>query len=551
MRTKILFLTGLLFLLSCKPPELGPGNLGPNQTNETTCIGGGCSAPKLEVTITAEGFVRDPIDSRFEDPTKNKPESGESLVDWLSDIFTSETSKPNPDFKPSGGSPPSNGGNDKPVVVGNEGPGGVVGPPNFDPDDIFTEEPVRDPPPKEKKWEDSELGKLTGALGDGISYAAGEITGENRKKRREAQRVKGKINEAKSVGEKITILSEEINKDGAAIGEMAKELSNQGLYDQTGTAFSGVTGRAGSHNTKVLSIYNESNDVPGAVSVPAAGLPYDTPELKAVKQGLDYANYVEGQVNNLPDGPAKERGRNLVQGARFALSSAEKAYREGQNEVGDYFMKVGTVLLDAGLGFVPGVGWAKDVYEFATGVNAITGEKLTTFERTMAAVGILTAGIGSKIAVAGKVVVLAGVVKSGIKNADEAADVAKLAEKGGEIAEISRKFGPKDADGVKELGEIFYDGQKHFDVAKSGGKHGGFYNQYIDKPADQIEKGIKSLDEQIQLHKDKIANPRKHIPDWDTLDPRQQEALLTKKWPGDIARQKEQMGILLNILEQR
>lgn len=90
-----------------------------------------------------------------------------------------------------------------------------------------------------------------------------------------------------------------------------------------------------------------------------------------------------------------------------------------------------------------------------------------------------------------------------------------------------------------------------FDVAKSGGKHSGFYKQYINKSKDEISKGIKSIDKQIAEHQNKIANPESHIPNFKNLDPRQQEALINKKWPSDIQRQIEQKEILEGILRSK
>jgi len=47
------------------------------------------------------------------------------------------------------------------------------------------------------------------------------------------------------------------------------------------------------------------------------------------------------------------------------------------------------------------------------------------------------------------------------------------------------------------------------------------------------------------------VNPGKYIDDWASLDPRQQQALLNSKWPGDIARQQEQADILRGIMVSR
>ncbi|SDD05250.1 hypothetical protein SAMN04488112_1293 [Melghirimyces thermohalophilus] len=91
----------------------------------------------------------------------------------------------------------------------------------------------------------------------------------------------------------------------------------------------------------------------------------------------------------------------------------------------------------------------------------------------------------------------------------------------------------------------------HYKAAKEGGKHSGFYKQYVSKSDEQVKKGISSIQKQIEEHEDKIKNPTKYIPNFKELDPRQQQALLTKKWPSDIQRQKEQKTILEGILKER
>ena len=101
---------------------------------------------------------------------------------------------------------------------------------------------------------------------------------------------------------------------------------------------------------------------------------------------------------------------------------------------------------------------------------------------------------------------------------------------------------------AKTAGSIKGTVKSAYDIAKEGGKHSGFYKQYINKSRKEIEKGIKSIEKEIAEHQAKIANPEKYIPDFKSLDPRQQEALVNKKWPSDIQRQKEQLDILKGIL---
>lgn len=87
-------------------------------------------------------------------------------------------------------------------------------------------------------------------------------------------------------------------------------------------------------------------------------------------------------------------------------------------------------------------------------------------------------------------------------------------------------------------------------AAKNGGKHAPLIKLYSGKPAKEIQKGVKSLEKQITVHQDKIANPSKYCPDWDTMDPRRQEALINKRWPTEIQCYTEERDILQSILDQ-
>src|SRR5690625_4269578 len=94
-------------------------------------------------------------------------------------------------------------------------------------------------------------------------------------------------------------------------------------------------------------------------------------------------------------------------------------------------------------------------------------------------------------------------------------------------------------------------GKSAYDIAKEGGRHAGFFTQYVTRSTSEIQKGIISLDRQIAQHMDKIYNPQKYIPDFGSLHPNQQSHLPGVKWPGDIARLQEQKSILEGILGNR
>jgi RHS repeat-associated protein len=89
-----------------------------------------------------------------------------------------------------------------------------------------------------------------------------------------------------------------------------------------------------------------------------------------------------------------------------------------------------------------------------------------------------------------------------------------------------------------------------FEVASEGGRHAGFLRNYAGKTADELRRGVGSLEKEVATHLDKIKNPEKYIEGFSNLDPRQQKALLEKKWPGDIQRQREQIDILKRLLEE-
>jgi len=83
-----------------------------------------------------------------------------------------------------------------------------------------------------------------------------------------------------------------------------------------------------------------------------------------------------------------------------------------------------------------------------------------------------------------------------------------------------------------------------------GGRHETFLNNYQKCTDKELLKGVKSLDKQINLHLDKIANPKSYIPEWDEFELRKQDGTI-KKWQKDIERQSQHRQILDCILKNR
>ena len=93
-------------------------------------------------------------------------------------------------------------------------------------------------------------------------------------------------------------------------------------------------------------------------------------------------------------------------------------------------------------------------------------------------------------------------------------------------------------------------GKSAFEIAKSGGKHAGFYKNYIGRNADELNKAINTLQtgkRGINTHIDKIANPNKYVPSWNSLRSNHQKSLI-KGWQKEIRNAEEQIQILRGIL---
>jgi hypothetical protein len=173
-----------------------------------------------------------------------------------------------------------------------------------------------------------------------------------------------------------------------------------------------------------------------------------TPRIESEKARADA---VEAQIRNGAYDKKEER-LTLVSSGRAAFEISAQSLRDGDVGKSQFALKVGTVLLDTAISVTPVLGWGKDIYEAALGKNLLTGEDLTSFERSMAVLGVLTAGIGSKLAIAGKAAILVGVVKRA-RGAEEAAELATIAVKADNIIDSAKSLGIKAGEKFKRLTE--------------------------------------------------------------------------------------------------
>lgn len=102
-----------------------------------------------------------------------------------------------------------------------------------------------------------------------------------------------------------------------------------------------------------------------------------------------------------------------------------------------------------------------------------------------------------------------------------------------------------------------------FQTAKEGGKNSGLYKQYITKPLEQVQKGIKSLTKRIDHHKnlvddaayrdkylaaEKAKDPTKKL--WGEMSEQQQKNQLGK-WEGEVKTYTEQKEVLEGVAKEK
>ncbi len=88
-----------------------------------------------------------------------------------------------------------------------------------------------------------------------------------------------------------------------------------------------------------------------------------------------------------------------------------------------------------------------------------------------------------------------------------------------------------------------------YEIAKSGGRNKGFFNQWDKQKKGKIEKSIKSLSTQVDIHNEKIDNPKNHINK--PISDHELNYLVTIYWPKEIRNFKQQIDILEGILGER
>lgn len=80
-----------------------------------------------------------------------------------------------------------------------------------------------------------------------------------------------------------------------------------------------------------------------------------------------------------------------------SVQLADQAYARHKEEDAEFFKKFAETMLDLAVGIDPVTGFGRSSFELLTGRNLITGQTLSGFERSVAFLGVVTAGVGPTV----------------------------------------------------------------------------------------------------------------------------------------------------------
>ncbi len=94
------------------------------------------------------------------------------------------------------------------------------------------------------------------------------------------------------------------------------------------------------------------------------------------------------------------------------------------------------------------------------------------------------------------------------------------------------------------------DTTKVYQEAKDGVRHSGVYRDASKKTEQRLLKSIKSHEEQVRIHTEKVREPEKYDAEWNSKTQREKDGLL-RKWRKDIQRNAEQAAIEKETFRER
>ena len=194
--------------------------------------------------------------------------------------------------------------------------------------------------------------------------------------------------------------------------------------------------------------------------------------LKDIKAQEKRVKTVRNQITGMDNYEVRSK---IVETASDALGLSKQLVLQHNFEESKIARDIAITLLDLATSILPGVGWLRDLGEAVTGRDLISGANLDTFSHSMAILGAVTGGIGSKV---GKV--LGRLIKG-----QKAVEAIKASEK---ILDLASSAGDKWSRTAKTLQD-----QMTFNAAQKGAE-----NPIIKNLGDTRYKGMEKWEYRVK-----------------------------------------------------
>lgn len=122
-----------------------------------------------------------------------------------------------------------------------------------------------------------------------------------------------------------------------------------------------------------------------------------------------------------------------------------------------------------------------------------------------------------------------------------------IVKTGGAIDDIAFSAGFTD-DFVVSASRTYSNAYK---IAEAGGTHSGFLKNYLGRSSGELRRAMNTFENGkrgIKVHIDKMQNPSKYVPDWQTLSTSHQQNLLSG-WQTEIIHGRQKISILNTLLK--
>ncbi len=291
------------------------------------------------------------------------------------------------------------------------------------------------------------IGDVLTSLGKETSKAWGklrdEINGKNAERRRKAREAKKLLSQAKDLWAQAEVYRRSIDANRETLQASLASLQNSVAAADGDNLIQNLEKFRSTYNEQVRSILAQVPEVRDEAFEPGNDRNNESiyAEKAIIDQGRRYLDYAASKVEAYRSHRDYTARKKLISVSDNAIDESEASFRAGNFREGSQLFEFGMAAADIAISVTPVVGWGKDIYEATSGYGLVDGRKLTNFERSMAVFGVFTAGVGSKLAVAGKAGKISRILSKSVGRSEEASSMLGITKRAEKILDSAKNNG--------------------------------------------------------------------------------------------------------------